>query len=203
MTKVTSIFVLAAFASATAYAQTAYPQSQSAYARDEAMTYTYIEGAYAHTDTDDGLDIDGDGLDVAGSFALTDTLFLTGGYTSRDFDFGIDLDRYEAGLGGHLPLAPNLDVVGTVSYLHSEEDFAFGDADDDGIGLALGLRGRLTDALELQGGLSYADLDDFTDDLALNIGGRYYMTPQLALGAGFEAGDDVSTWTVGLRYEFR
>jgi len=201
MMEATRIFVLAAFASATAYAQAAYPQSQSAYTQDDAMNYTYVEGAYANTDIDGGLD--GDGLDVRGSFSLTDTLFLTGGYTSRDFDFGIDLDRYEAGLGGHLPLAANLDVVGTVSYLHSEEDFAFGDADDDGIGLALGLRGRLTDALEVQGGLSYADLDDFNDDLALSIDGRYYMTPQLALGAGFEAGDDVSTWTVGLRYEFR
>lgn len=189
----TKSVLLAALVTATA----------SVYGQSQPMSYTSIEGSYVRTDLDGGFNNDGDGVDIAGSFAVTDALFLKGGYRYQDFDFGVDVDQYELGLGGHRPLADGLDVVGSVSYLRSEVDFAFGNADDDGIGLALGLRGRLTDALELEGGVSYADLDNFADDLALNFGGRYYFNPQFALGAGIEAGDDVTTWNVGLRYDFR
>lgn len=168
------------------------------------MSYTYLEGDYVSSSFDNpGNDVDGDGVGVKGSFSVTDQLFLLGDYTYQDLDGNVDLDELELGIGGHMPLADGLDLIGTLSYLYTNVDYGPGDTDDDAIGLGVGLRGRLTDRFELQGGVQYADLELLRDDILLSLGGRYYLTPQLALGAGVEAGDDVTTWNAGVRYEFR
>lgn len=177
--------------------------SASASAQDEAMSYTYIDGGYVNTEIDHPLNVDGDGLGVRGSFAITDRVFLLGDYTSQDLDYNIDFDQLEVGVGGHMPLADALDVVGSVSYLYTDVDVGPGDTDDNAIGLGLGLRGQLTDRLEIEGGVQYADVNVLRDDLLVSFGGRYYVTPQFALGAGVEAGDDMSMWNMGVRYEFR
>jgi len=170
----------------------------------QGMSYTYLEGDYVSSSFDNpGNDVDGDGVAVKGAFALTDKLFLLGDYTYQDMDGNVDLDEVELGLGGHMPLNDRLDLIGTVSYLYTKVDFGPGDSDDDAIGLGVGLRGRVTDRFEVQGGVQYADLELLRDDILLSLGGRYYLTPQLALGAGVEAGDDVTTWNAGVRYEFR
>ena len=97
------------------------------------------------------------------------------------------------------PLTPNMDLIGTLRYVDVELDTGFGSADDDGFGLGVGLRGRVTDNIELEAGINYVDLDDGGDDTSLAAGGRYYFTPAFAVGAGFEVGDDVTSWTVGVR----
>jgi len=177
--------------------------STSAYAQNAAMSYTYVEGGYIHTEIDGGVDVDGDGLGIAGSVALNESFFIQGSYATQDFDSNIDLNQFEIGLGGHYPLADNLDLVGGVAYLDAELDAGPANADDSGIGLHLGLRGRLTDVVEIEGGINYADLDDSGDDTSFSVAGRYYFKPELAVGVGFETGDDFTSWTVGLRYEFR
>lgn len=169
----------------------------------EGMSYTYIEGAYTDTEIDgSGVDVDGDGLSVSGAFELTDNLFLTAGYGNQDFDQGVDLDQWFAGIGGHLPLTDTVDVVGTLAYVDAELDTGFGDADDEGYSAGLGLRARVLDNLEVEGGVTYIDLGDDLDDTALNLGGRYYFTDTFALGAGYSRGDDVDSWNVSVRLEF-
>jgi hypothetical protein len=178
--------------------------SSATLAQEQALNYTYLEGGYVSSSFDNpGDDVDGDGVAVDGSLAVTDRLFLLGEYSNQDLDSNLDLDKLELGLGGHMPLADGLDVVGTVSYVYTNVDFGPGDADDDAIGLGVGLRGRLTDRFEMQGGVKYADIELLSDDILFSVDGRYYFTPQLALGAGAEAGDDMSVWNVGVRYEFR
>jgi len=186
--------LLAAGVAATTFA---YAQNQS-----QPMSYTYVEGGYVHTELDD-IDVDGDGLGLAGSVALGDMFFLRGSYVTQDFDHNVDLNQFEIGLGGHYPLADRLDIVGSISYLDVELDFGPGNADDNGLDLRLGLRGRLTDVIEIEGGINYADLDDSGDDTSFSIDGRYYFRPELAVGAGFETSDDATSFSIGLRYEFR
>lgn len=165
------------------------------------MRYTYLEGGYVSTDIDNG--VDGDGVAIGGSVALNKTFFLLGDYATQDLDFGIDLDQFRVGLGGRMPLATDLDLVGTVSYVRSEVDVGAGDSHENALGLGAGLRGRLTNAFELEGGISYDDIDRFSDKLSLVVAGRYYFTPAVALGAGVEAGDDVTIWRIGCRYSFQ
>ena len=166
------------------------------------MSYTYVEAAYVDTDIDDGLDVDGDGFAVGGSFEISESFFLTGGYSAQDFDFGIDLDQWSVGIGGHMPLADDIDLVGTLRYVDAEIDTRFGDADDDGFGVGVGVRARVTDNIELEGGINYVDLDDAGDDTSLAAGARYYLSNEFAVGAGFQIGDDVTSWNIGVRLEF-
>jgi len=176
----------------------------AALAQEQEFNYTYLEGGYVGSSFDNpGDDIDGDGVGIRGSLAVTDRVFLLGDYSYQEFDGNVDLDEVELGVGGHMPLADRLDLVGKVSYLYTNVDFGPGDTDDDAIGLGIGLRARPTDRFELQGGVEYADLELLRDDILLSFDGRYFLTPQLALGAGVAAGDDVTTWNAGVRYEFR
>lgn len=173
-----------------------------AHAQNQVMSYTYVEGGYVHTELDD-IDVDGDGLGIAGSVALNDMFFVRGSYATLDFDRNVDLNQFELGLGGHFPLSDTLDIVGSVSYVDAELDFGPGSADDSGIGLSVGLRGRVAEVFELEAGIDYADLDDSGDETSFVIDGRYYFRPELAVGAGLQTGDDATTFSIGLRYEFR
>jgi len=169
--------------------------------KEDRLSYTYVDGSYVSTDIDKPLNVDGDGARVEGSLAITDRLFLLGDYTSQDLDFGLDLDQIGLGIGGRIPLSTGLDLVGSAAYLHSAWDAGPVDSEDDALRLGLGLRGLLTERLEFEGGVRYADLD-VLDDLMVSLNGRYYVTSRLALGAGLDAGDDMSIWNLGVRYDF-
>ena len=111
---------------------------------DDGMSYTFVEAAYVDTEIDgSGFDVDGDGIALDGSFELNESVFLTASYSTQDFDFGIDLDQWSAGIGGHMPLADNIELVGTLRYVDAETDTRFGDVDDDGFGIGVGVRYQL------------------------------------------------------------
>ena len=169
----------------------------------EDLNYNYVQATYLDTEIDNrAFDVDGDGLAVSGSVELGDTMFLTAGYAAQEFDFGVDLDQWAIGLGGHLPISDSVDFVGSISYVDAEVDTRFGGTDADGYGASIGIRARVAANVELEGGINYVDLDEAGDDTSFGVGGRYYFTEAFALGAGIELSDDVTGWSVGVRYEF-
>jgi hypothetical protein len=178
--------------------------STGAFAAND-LSYTYIEGSYLDIDVDDA-DADGDGFGIAGSVALTELFHVFGSFASAELDgpmgFDVDFDTFEFGAGVNYPLGNNLDAVGRLSYLNLEVDVpGFGNADDDGYGLYGGLRGRLTAPVELEGGISFADLDEGGDDTSFVLAGRYYFTDQWAAGLSADIGDDVTVWGLNVRWE--
>ena len=184
------LVVLAASASAAALAQ-------------DQLSYDYIQATYIDTEIDDrNFDVDGDGLGLSGSVSLNDSFFVNAGYGSQDFDGGVDVDQWSIGIGGHMPLSANTDLIGTVSYIDAEVDSRFGSADTDGYGLGIGVRSRVYDNIELQAGINYVDLDDGGDETSFAFGGRYYFVEQLSVGAGVEFADNASSWNLGVRLDF-
>lgn len=176
--------------------------SASALAEDK-LSYDYIQAAYTDTEIDDrNFDVDGDGLGLSGSVSLNDSIFVNAGFANQDFDRGVDVDQWSIGIGGHMPLTANTDLIGTVSYVDVEVDSRFGSADTDGYGLGIGVRSRVYDNIELEAGIKYVDLDDGGDDTSLAFGGRYYFVEQFSVGAGVELADDVSSWNLGVRLDF-
>lgn len=171
----------------------------SALAQD--LDYSYVELGYMDTELDVGSgDVGGDGLGITGSWSVSDAMFLFGSYATQDYEFGIDGSKYNLGAGMHWGLKPRLDLVGDLSWVKAEVETPFGDADDDGLGLGVGLRSRMSDAIELQGGVRYVDLEE--SDTFLSLGGRWYFTDVLAAGFGLDFNDDATGWTLGLRAEF-
>ena len=168
---------------------------------DDGFSYTYIDLGYGQTELDD-LDVDGDGMGVRGSYEFTDRFHGLATYTDQDFDFGVRAKQFTVGGGFSSPLKPNLDIVGTVSYVNVDLSGPGGSVDDDGVELGALLRGRVTGQLELTGGLQYVNLNDGGDDTSLRLGARFFITPMFAIGADLGIGDDVTTWMLGGRVNF-
>lgn len=166
------------------------------------FSYNFVELGYVNTEIDNP-DIDGDGFGLRGSLAVSKNFHVFTEYADQDFDGNVDGKTFELGGGLNWALSPNLDLIATISYVRSEVDTPLGDFDDDGYGLGLGLRGRATGQLELTGGIRYVDLDDSGDNTSLRVGGRYFFTPQFAVGLDLDYDDDATSWVLGARYTFR
>ncbi|HEX7081470.1 MAG TPA: outer membrane beta-barrel protein [Gammaproteobacteria bacterium] len=166
------------------------------------LDYTFVEVGYLNSEIDAGpLDVDGDGLGLDGSLSITDSVFVFAGYDSFDYDAGVDATSYGLGAGMHWTLKPELDLVADLGWVHAEVDRPIlPDVDDDGLGLGVGLRSRVHEAIEVQAGIRHIDLDD--SDTFLTLGGRYYFTDSVAAGLGLSINDDDTGWSLGLRAEF-
>ena len=66
----------------------------------------------------------------------------------------------------------------------------------------LGLRGRVGDAVELEGGVHYTDFSDGGDDTAFYVGGRFHFNKTWALGAEYQDGSDSSSILAYVRASF-
>jgi len=165
------------------------------------LDYTFVEMSYLSNELDAGpASVDGDGLGLKGSLAVSDSVFLFANYATQDYDFGVDASNYDLGAGMRWGLKPNLDLVGEAAWVHMEVEAGGFEFDDDGLGLGIGLRSRLNDSFELQGGMRYVDLEG--SDTFLSFGGRYYFTNAIAAGFGLDLNDDTTGWNLGIRAEF-
>jgi hypothetical protein len=171
-------------------------------AADGGPQWTYGELNYTRIDFDD-LDADGDLLGVGGSIAVTDLFHLFASYDDGEIEadgpVDADADYSQMRLGGGInyPVSETVDLVGQVSWVNLEiEDF-----DEDGLGLFGGVRAMLTPKFELNGGVSYVDIDD-SDDTALEVGGVYSFTDMFAVSARASFGDEVTFYGVGARLYF-
>ena len=179
--------------------------SVPAFAAD--LSYNYFQLGYQSVDLDDdflsGFDTDGDGFALGGSFEINESWFIGVDYSSVDFDFGIDLDQYSIGAGWHTELTDNADFYAMVSYVSAEVSASgFGDADEDGIGAKIGMRGMIGEQFELGGSLSYVDLGDAGDGTAIGGHAIYNFTPNVGAGVTIELDDDVTAYGVGVRLYF-
>ena len=168
------------------------------------ISYDQLRLNYVSAEFDVGpSDVDGDGLELSGSFSFNDSFFAFGSYSDLDLDFNLDASVLEIGGGYHRPITTRLDFVGGVGYVRTDVDTPFGNADDDGISLSGGVRGRMSDAIEVKAALNYFVMDKGDNNTEVELGGDYFITERIALGAGLCLGDDVTTWTVGGRYNFQ
>jgi hypothetical protein len=172
-----------------------------AFAQD-GLSYNFLELGYANSEIDD-LDVDGTGFGVRGSYGFTSNFHGFASYLDEDYDFDIGVSQFEAGAGFNTSLTPKIDFVGTLSFVNLSVDVpGGGNADDSGLALGVGLRGRLSEAFELRGEVKYAEFDDAGNDTTFGVGGRYYFTPMFAVGADLGFNDDGTSWMLGGRFDF-
>ena len=169
----------------------------------ENVSYTYVRLGYVNTEIDAGpINVDGDGLELDGSFGFANNAFAFGTYSDLDFDFGIDASLLELGGGYHHRITPKIDLVGRLGYVRSDINTSFGNADDDGLLLSGGVRSRITNSIEGRAALNIRTIDSGANDTELDLGGDYYVTDRITVGLGLRLGDDATTWFLGGRYSF-
>jgi hypothetical protein len=162
------------------------------------MSYSYVDAAYVETDIDNAPTADGFGL--RGSIGFGENWFAFADYATQSVQ-GIDIDSYDVGFGGHYGMTDILDLVGRVGYTKVELGGAL-NGDDDGYLIDLGLRGRVGDAVELEGGVHYTDYTDGGDNTGLYVGGRFHFNKTWALGAEYQSGDDADSILAYVRASF-
>ena len=166
------------------------------------FSYTAVELSFVDVEID-APSVDGDGFEIAGSFEINDSFFALGAYQDQDFDFGIDGNSLQLGVGYHTELGDDLDFVGTASWVSAEVEAGGLSFDDDGLGIAGGIRAAVADGFQVDAMLNWVDLDDSGSDTWIALTGRYYFNEQIAgfvrLGVGQ---DDADTLQLGARFEF-
>jgi hypothetical protein len=165
-------------------------------AQAEGMSYSYVEADYVDVDIDNAPS--GDGFGVRGSVGFLDNLFAFADYLDASVDV-VDIENLSVGIGGHYPVADNLDVTGRIGY--TEFDLSapgFGSVSDDGYLLSLGLRGQVSQ-FEAEGNVIYTDLSDGGDETAFEVAGRWNFTEMFSAGVAYRVGDDINTLYAGVR----
>jgi hypothetical protein len=169
---------------------------------EEGFNYSYVDLGYVKSELDD-YNVEGDGFGLRGSYEFTKNVHAFAGYTDQEYDFGVNATTMELGAGYAWPVNSNMDLIGSASYVHAEVKApGFGSADDSGLGLGVGVRGRVVNALELTGGLQYVDFDKSGNDTTFTAGGRYYFTNRFAAGLDMAFDDAGTTWMLGGRFSF-
>lgn len=168
----------------------------------EGFSYNLLEASYSNVELD-GTSADGDVLGIGGSVEFTQNFFGFASLADGNYDAGVDTFQTTLGLGYALPLNTNLDLVVGASYeRYKVKAPVLGSDTENGYGLNLGLRGRVGEQLELNGGLKYIDLGGGADDTTFNVGARYYFTPAFAAGVDVSTNDDGTTYGLAVRYDF-
>ena len=165
------------------------------------FNYTYVEIGYDELDFDLGpVDVDGDGLTLSGSYEINDDWHVYASFGSYDLEFGIDLDEWRLGAGYVFPFKEDIDIYGRVLYIDQSADVGPASADDDGLGLQARIRARVTDELEIEGGIQYVDVSD--TDTSLQAGARYHFSENFSAGIGINFAGDTDGIGINARYSF-
>ena len=164
-----------------------------------------------------------DSLFTFGSYGSTDSEFSyfddNGGFVSQSDD----VKTLKLGLGFHTPLSDSFDLVVSGGYIDVDlGDFSLGrdknddlnsgdgiqnafddlnEDDSDGYFLDLGGRAQLTSWLEFGAGVRYTDLD-YGDNTSLFGNLLFELSDNLGVNLGGDFGDELSTYSLGLRYSF-
>ncbi len=174
--------------------------SASVYA-DE-LSYTYVQIGYGEAELDNSGGIDGDGPSIFGSAAVSENFHIFGEYGTADFGLGVDLNQLEAGLGYNTALSENLDIVGRLAYVNMEVDSPLGSVDENGYAVGVGLRGKVSERVELNGGLDFVDLDESDSETRAKAGFLFNFTDSFSVGANGAWWDDITVYQLVARFDF-
>jgi opacity protein-like surface antigen len=176
--------------------------AMSAAAGAEDFNYNYVWAGFGTIDFD-GVDADGDGFTIGGSFAISDSVHVFAGYETADLDFRNDANTWNAGIGYNTSVSDSVDLIAKLSYEYVEIDAPLvSGVDDNGLGLGVGLRFAASEAVELNAGIDYVDYSDGGDDTSFVAGGRYNFTDAFSVGLDGRWGDDISRYAISGRYYF-
>ncbi len=167
------------------------------------LSYNYIQLGYQKYDFDEdlvpGSSIDGDGFGIGGSFEIGESWFVGVSYSKVDFDFDIELDQVGAGVGWHTAMSNNTDFYATLQYVRAEASVPGFSVDEDGFGATIGVRGMVSDKVELGGSIGYVDLGDAGDGTSFSANVLYNFTDNFAAGLLLGTDEDATSYGAGIR----
>lgn len=159
------------------------------------ISYSFIQADYVHFDPD-GFDSE-NGWDLNGNIALGESFYLLGNYGSVDLDIA-DFDTASIGLGWHTSLTDRTDFLIEGSYQRIDVDSNFGSVDENGFGVAIGIRSNLNDHLELGAKLGYNDFGDDIDGFTGRVNALFKINSTWGLDLAYETDEDIDVDIISL-----
>ncbi len=174
------------------------------------LSYNIIQLGYERINFDEtvpGIEPDGDGFGVGGSFEIGENWFVGASYSKLNVDYGfgldVDVDGLSVGFGFHTSITQNADFFATLEYLRAEiSESPIGRIKDDGYGASVGVRGLVGESVELQGSVGYADLGDGADGASVGGSALYRFTPNFGVGLGVGLDEDTTSYGLFARFYF-
>ena len=181
----------------------------SAQTFSDGPAWDFVEAGYQVADVDDVDVFEPSGFDIEGSMLVGENFFVNGGYRNLDDEeMGVELElsQLSLGVGYRYGMTKSTDVFATVSFenLDAEVNFEgenFFAGDENGFGVAIGVRSMVIDQLELTAQVKQIELDE-TSNTGFKAGINYYFTPAFAIGATYEDRDEFSFTGAHVRYAF-
>lgn len=163
----------------------------------EGVSYTYVEGGYAATNTDAG---DADGWAVGGSAAIAPNFHLFGDFNQQELEnTNFDFDQWRLGVGYNHELNRNVDLLTRVAY---EKFDAGNDIEFDGYSVEAGVRGAMTPMLEGYALAGYEDGDEFDGEFYGRVGAQVKFNQTWGINGDVKFVDGDTQYFVGPRITF-
>ncbi len=191
---------------------TAATITSSSFALADQPSFNYVDLGYIDQE-------DADGFELQGSAEINDTWFWQAEYADAI------LEHYSASIGARTALSENTSFYGLIGVVRAEisisgtlgevleevlnelggegvvtAEIISSDSSDTGYSLETGVRGFVSDSVELQGGIRYIDIFDDTDTTAF-VGAVFEINEKFAITADATLDSDAA-YGVGVRYRF-
>jgi hypothetical protein len=167
---------------------------------DPLMNYNYFDLAYEWVNYDDSIIDDSNGLNSQLSYAIIDNFAFEAGYEYKNAG-SIDGQLFSYGGAYWYTVEQGLDLVARVGGLHARLETDEDESSDNGVYAGGEVRYLLTKLYELDGTLTYANIDETTWTVGTSL--LRALSDSLALGGGVSINDDSDVaLQVGLRLAF-
>jgi len=132
------------------------------------MKYDYFDAAYQWNHTDSNSIDNTNGLDTKISYSPIDNFAIEGGYNYAraditGTDIGVNNNTYTYGVLGYYSICPGFDLLGRVGGTHLNANASVDgtkiSASEERVYGGIGSRYLLTDEIEFDANITYADLD--------------------------------------------
>ena len=160
----------------------------------EGVSWNYVEGGYAATDTDAG---DADGFALGGSAAIHPNFHLFGNFSNQEIeDTNVDFDQWRLGVGYNHQIAPSVDLVTRLAY----EKFDAGqDLEFDGYSAEVGVRGAMGPMFEGYAMAGHEDFEQADGEFYGRLGAQVKFNPTWGVAGDVKFVDGDTQWFVGPR----
>ena len=166
---------------------------------ESAFNYDYISVGFGSLEID-GLSGSLDYSGISGSVSINDTYYITFS-NGRDRESGIDISLSSYGVGYHVSLSDTTDLVTDVSFVDIEASSGGVSVSGDGVSVSLTAKNKINEYINIGAGVDYTTMEGVSDT-TFDFGAEFEMpiTKELSLGAAFASDGDVSTKSIGLKY---
>ena len=154
---------------------------------DNGIKYNFAEFRFVDVDG-------GDGIEFGGSFRINQQIYATASFQALDFG-PFDLDVLEIS-GGFIYPHNNIDLAFEVGLIDAD----VAGTSESGFSLAAGGRSYVAPEIELRAFVRHVDISG--SDTFIELGGDYFLNPNLSVGITLEVSSDSDAMTVGGRYYF-